>query len=237
MSNLREPTLPGRGDGRRPIRSYVLREGRLTPGQERAFQRLWPRYGVPFLGRPLDLGALFGNRRPVCLEIGFGNGEALARMASENPAHNYLGVEVHRPGVGRLLLRIEALGLANVRLLRHDAVELLRDGIADAALDSACLFFPDPWHKRRHHKRRIMNSAFAAELARVIQPGGVFHAATDWEDYARQMLRVLEAEPGFENCAGAGHFSPGPGQRPRAARNGCGEALGHGVWDLRFRRR
>jgi len=214
----------------------VLREGRLTEGQARAFERLWQRYGIDFTGGPLDLPALYGNEWPVWLEIGFGNGEALASLAARHPERNFLGIEVHRPGVGRLLLRLEAADLTNVRVLRLDAVEVLRDGLAPGALAGAYLFFPDPWHKTRHHKRRIVQPAFVALLARAMRPGGVFHAATDWEDYAQKMMRVLSACPDFENTVGPGCYAPRPDDRPLTHFEQRGHRLGHGVWDLVFRR-
>jgi tRNA (guanine-N7-)-methyltransferase len=215
----------------------VLRAGRLTAGQERAFTELWPRFGIDYTGAPLDLSVLFGNDQPVWLEIGFGNGEGLAALAARHPDRNYLGVEVHQPGVGHLLLQLDALGLGNVRVLRHDAVEVLGQALAPAALAGALLFFPDPWHKRRHHKRRILQASFVDLLARAIRPGGLFHAATDWEDYAQQMLAVLEASPAFENLAGPGAFSPRPKERPLTRFEQRGHRLGHGVRDLVFRRR
>jgi tRNA (guanine-N7-)-methyltransferase len=215
----------------------VLRAGRLTAGQERAFTELWPRFGIDYTGAPLDLSVLFGNDQPVWLEIGFGNGEGLAALAARHPDRNYLGVEVHQPGVGHLLLQLDALGLGNVRVLRHDAVEVLGHALAPAALAGALLFFPDPWHKRRHHKRRILQASFVDLLARAIRPGGLFHAATDWEDYAQQMLAVLEASPAFENLAGPGAFSPRPKERPLTRFEQRGHRLGHGVRDLVFRRR
>lgn len=215
----------------------MLREGRLTAGQERAFTELWPRFGADCTGAWLHLSALFGNDRPVWLEIGFGNGEGLAALAARHPDRNYLGVEVHRPGVGHLLLRLDALGLGNVRVLRHDAVEVLSHSLAPASLAGVLLLFPDPWHKRRHHKRRIVQPGFVDLLARVLRPGGLFHAATDWEDYARQMLATLEASPAFENVAGPGAFSPRPEERPLTRFEQRGHRLGHGVWDLCFRRR
>jgi tRNA (guanine-N7-)-methyltransferase len=229
--------MPPDAPPHRPIRSYVLREGRLTAGQERAFAALWPRFGVEYTGIPLDLPALFGNDRPVWLEIGFGNGDALATLAERHPDRNYLGIEVHRPGVGHLLLRLEAHALANVRLLRHDAVEVLRSALPPASLAGVYLFFPDPWHKRRHHKRRIVQPELVDLLARVIRPGGLFHAATDWEDYAQQMHAVIEASPAFENVAGPGRFAPRPDERPLTRFEQRGQSLGHGVWDLLFRRR
>jgi len=225
------------GAPHRPIRSFVLREGRLTEGQARAFERLWPRFGADCTGAPLDLPALFGNDRPVWLEIGFGNGDALATLAARHPERNFLGIEVHRPGVGRLLLRLEAAGLTNVRVLRHDAVEVLRDGLAPDALAGAYLFFPDPWHKTRHQKRRIVQPAFVALLARALRPGGVFHAATDWEDYAWHMLAVLGDSPDFANAAGPGQYAPRPADRPLTHFEQRGQRLGHGAWDLLFRRK
>ena len=224
--------------GHRPVRSFVLREGRLTRGQQRAFQQLWPRLGIDFQGQRLDLPALFGNPRPVHLEIGFGNGESLALMARDNPDINYLGIEVHRPGVGHLLLKAEQLGLQNLRIARHDAVELIHHGLADRSLAAVYLFFPDPWHKKRHHKRRILRPDFVDELARVIRPGGLFHAATDWEDYARQMMQVMSAAADrFHNTAGEGRYSPRPAFRPPTKFEQRGRRLGHGVWDLSFERR
>lgn len=226
-------------DPHRPIRSFVLRQGRLTTAQERAFFELWPKFGVDWTpGAPLDLRALFGNTHPVVLEIGFGNGESLARMAEADPGRNWLGVEVHGPGVGHLLLEIERLGLTNLRVIRHDAVELLSQGIAAGALDAVQLFFPDPWPKKRHHKRRILKPAFVALLARVIRPGGTFHTATDWEPYGEQMLEVLET-PGspFRNSAGPGRFAERPTSRPPTRFERRGQRLGHPVRDLVFVRR
>ncbi|MCW8902861.1 tRNA (guanosine(46)-N7)-methyltransferase TrmB, partial [Sedimenticola sp.] len=178
---------------------------------------------------------LFGNDRPVFLEIGFGNGESLASMAQAHPEHNYLGIEVHGPGVGHLLIRIETLGLENIRILRHDAIEVLKHCIPTNSLQGLFLFFPDPWHKKRHHKRRILNPDFVTELGRVIRPGGFFHAATDWEDYALQMMAVLSAaDTLFENSAGAGQYTPRPDYRPLTKFEQRGHRLGHGVWDLIF---
>lgn len=224
--------------GPRRIRSFVLREGRLTTGQQRAFKTLWPRWGLKYDPSPLDLGRLFGNRRPVFLEIGFGNGEILAEMASRHPGHNYLGIEVHRPGVGHLLIRLEENGCDNVRLIRHDAVEVVQSMLPSAALSGVYLLFPDPWHKKRHHKRRILQPGFVAELARVIHPGGFLHLATDWKDYAEHMLATLEANrESFRNQAGPGNYSPRPVDRSRTKFEQRGVRLGHDVWDLIFTRR
>ena len=224
---------------RRPIRSFVLRQGRLTPAQARAFAELWPRYGIDRPpGADLDLAALFGNDQPVWLEIGFGNGETLATLAARHPERNFLGVEVHGPGVGHLLLACERLGLTNLRLLRQDAVDLLDSGLPPASLAGVYLLFPDPWPKQRHHKRRILNPAFLVKLARVLRPGGTFHAATDWEPYAQQMLEVLTAAGDqFHNTAGPGQFAPRPADRPLTKFERRGQGLGHGVWDLIFTRR
>jgi tRNA (guanine-N7-)-methyltransferase len=232
---------------RRTIRSFVLREGRLTPGQQRAFDELWPRFGLGGnaddgldwqADQPLDLQAVFGNDHPVTLEIGFGNGDSLAEMAAASPERNFVGIEVHRPGVGHLLLKIEELGLTNLRVMRKDAVQVLKTALPEASLDRVQLFFPDPWHKKRHHKRRILQPAFVALLARVIRPGGHFHAATDWQDYAEHMLAVLsEAGELFENSAGPGNYTPRPAERPLTKFEQRGQRLGHGVWDLLFRRR
>lgn len=229
--------MENRDNHRRPIRSYVLRQGRLTSGQERAFETVWPRLGVEFHGRILNLPMLFENRHPVFLEIGFGSGDSLAQMAAVHPENNYLGIEVHRPGVGHLLLKADELGLTNLRVIRHDAVDVLQHGIATAALAGVFLFFPDPWHKKRHHKRRILQPLFVEQLTRAIRPGGLFHAATDWEHYAEQMMELLSATPAFENCAGPGAFLPRPDWRPLTRFEQRGQRLGHGVWDLVFRRR
>jgi len=220
----------------RAIRSFVLRQGRLTRGQQRAFEQYWPQLGIDYRAQPLDLQALFGNAHPVYLEIGFGNGESLAAMARDNPHNNYIGIEVHGPGVGHLLMKLEEYDCSNVRVCRHDAVEVLRDMIPDRALAGVFLFFPDPWHKKRHHKRRIVQAEFLDLLAKKIRPGGVFHAATDWEDYAKHMLATLNASPDFHNTSSGGEFVPRPDYRPLTKFEQRGLRLGHGVWDLIFER-
>jgi tRNA (guanine-N7-)-methyltransferase len=223
-----------------PPRSYVLRQGRFTDGQRRAWERLWPRFGVDWDDAAiLDPATLFGigNRRPTRLEIGFGNGEALAALAMAQPESNFLGVEVHGPGIGHLLLTLEQTGLSNVRLLRCDAARLLRQGLPAASLEAVYLFFPDPWPKTRHHKRRLVRPEFLADLARVLRPGGQVQMATDWQDYAGQMLSLLETTPELVNDAGPGQFAPRPATRPLTRFERRGRRLGHGVWDLCFRRR
>jgi tRNA (guanine-N7-)-methyltransferase len=223
---------------RRRVRSFVRREGRLTTGQARALEELWPRYGVdmPAKGQWLDFHALFGRTAPLTVEIGFGNGDSLASMAAAESARNFLGIEVHRPGVGHLLQRIEALGLTNLRVMCGDAVEILERHIHLASVDTIQIFFPDPWPKKRHHKRRLVQPVFVNLLGERLRPGGRLHLATDWEDYALQMLEVMEAAPGFENEAGAGQFSPRPSSRPLTKFEQRGGRLGHGVWDLLYRR-
>jgi tRNA (guanine-N7-)-methyltransferase len=225
--------------GRRPIRSFVLREGRLTAGQERAFRELWPRFGVDWQpGEALDAQALLATARPITLEIGFGDGDSLAAMAAAAPERDFIGLEVHRPGVGHLLLALEQQGLTNVRVLRADATALLEAGLPSASLDRVQLFFPDPWPKKRHHKRRIVQPGFVAAVARVLQPGGTFHLATDWTPYADWMLAMLDGAPElFENSAGPGQFSARPAQRPITKFERRGQRLGHQVHDLIYRRR
>lgn len=224
---------------RRPVRSFVLREGRLTTAQARAFDTLWPRYGLGWKPeQPLDFPVLFGNDHPVVLEIGFGNGEALLHMASRHPEWNYLGLEVHRPGIGHLLLALERAELQNVRVMREDATALLARGLAPASLAGVCLFFPDPWPKKRHHKRRIVQPAFVDDLARVLKSGGFFHAATDWAPYAEWMLEHLGAAANqFENLSPSGDFIPRPDDRPPTRFERRGERLGQPARDLLFRRR
>jgi len=220
---------------RRSICSYVLRQGRTTAAQARAHRELAPVYGIPFAAEPLDLDRAFWRAAPRVLEIGFGMGETTAAIAAAHPETDYLAIEVHTPGVGSLLNRIAALGLANVRVIQHDAVEVLERMIPSAALDGVHLFFPDPWPKKRHHKRRLVQAPFARLLAARLKPGGYVHAATDWEDYAHQILAVLAAEPALENAADG--FAPRPESRPQTKFERRGVGLGHRVWDVVFRRR
>ncbi|MCC6208496.1 MAG: tRNA (guanosine(46)-N7)-methyltransferase TrmB [Gammaproteobacteria bacterium] len=220
----------------RPIRSFVRREGRMTEAQRRAFDEFGPRYLLDFQEAPCDLDAVFGRTAPRTLEIGFGMGDSVLDMARRHPERDHLGVEVHRPGVGRLLRALADEDIRNVRILCADAVQVLTHMISDATLDAVFLFFPDPWHKTRHHKRRIVQPAFVELIARRLKPGGIFHLATDWEDYARHMLAVLEQSPSFTNSAGAGNYAPRPDERVLTKFERRGERLGHGVWDLVFSR-
>ncbi|MGA9028760.1 MAG: tRNA (guanosine(46)-N7)-methyltransferase TrmB [Steroidobacteraceae bacterium] len=217
------------------IRSYVLRAGRITAAQERALGQLWPSYGLDATAA-LDLDAVFARRAPRCLEIGFGAGEVIGALAERNPHIDYLGIEVHRSGVGRLLLHAERAGLANLRVICRDAVEVLRDALTDASLDEVLVFFPDPWHKKRHHKRRLIEPVFIAQLARKLRPDGVLRLATDWQDYAAQMLAVCNVEPLLESLSVDRTFVARPPFRPPTRFERRGERLGHGVWDLAYRR-
>lgn len=219
----------------RRIRSFVRREGRLTRGQERALQELWPVMGVEYRDEMLDLNALFGREAPVVLEIGFGMGKSLVEMAAAAPEKNFIGIEVHRPGVGACLSSAQDAGITNLRLFCHDAVEVLGQMIPDQSIDTLQLFFPDPWHKARHHKRRIVQPAFVQMLRPKLKIGGVFHMATDWENYAEHMLEVMNAAEGFVNTV-EGDYAPRPDSRPLTKFEQRGHRLGHGVWDLLFAR-
>jgi len=222
--------------GLRSIRSFVLRGGRLTDGQKRALEELWPCFGIEPGDTELDFPAIFGNRNPVIIDIGFGDGESTLQMAKASPRENLLAVEVHRPGVGHLLIGLEANLLTNVRIACADAVTLLQSRIPDNSLAGARLYFPDPWPKKRHHKRRIVQAGFIALLRRRIKPGGVVHLATDWAPYAEHMLEVLEASVGFRNCSASGGFSPRPAWRALTKYELRGQRMGHRVHDLIFRR-
>lgn len=220
---------------RRSIRTYVLRQGRLTAAQQRACDALLPQYGIPYRDACLDLDQVFGRRAPKILEIGFGMGETTADIAARHPENDYLGIEVHTPGVGSLLKRIADAGLTNVRIIRHDAVEVLQAMIAPASIDGIHIYFPDPWPKKRHHKRRLLQPPFVALLASRMKPGAYLHVATDWEDYAQAILEVLAAEPSLTNIAAG--FAPRPPWRPETKFEARGLKLGHRVWDVLFRRR
>jgi tRNA (guanine-N7-)-methyltransferase len=228
-------TEPGEPFTHRPIRSFVLRQGRFSPGQRDAYDTLLPRFGIEYSAAQLDLDRAFGRANAKVLEIGFGMGETTAAIAAAQPDRDFLALDVHAPGVGGLLKLLDAQGLTNVRILRHDAVEVVERMIAPAALAGVHVFFPDPWPKKRHHKRRLLQSAFVHELALRLAAGGYLHAATDWEDYALEMLATLRAESLLENSAE--DFAPRPEYRPLTKFERRGMALGHGVWDLIFRRR
>lgn len=223
-----------RPQAERKIRSYTLRQGRLTEGQRKALESLWPTFGLE-PSETFDAKAAFGRRAPLVVEIGFGNGEALAQAASLSPETNFLGIEVHRPGVGHLLMRLQERGIPNVRVYCADAVAILSEKLPDHSLAGINLFFPDPWPKLRHHKRRLVNHDFARLAASKLAPGGLFHAATDWEDYAKQMREVLESCEMLVQAEGEGGL--GSRARPRTKFEARGERLGHGVWDLVFARR
>lgn len=219
------------GRGRQPIRSFVLRAGRITPAQRRALDELLPRWGIPFEPRPLDLDAVFGRRARRVLEIGFGDGAQLLELAGGSPGTDFIGVEVHPPGVGRCLRGIEARGLTNVRLVMHDAIEVLASQVAPASLDEVLLYFPDPWPKKRHHKRRIVQPAFVALVADRLKPGGLLRLATDWEPYAEWMREVLDAETRLVDA------TVDAVDRSRTRFESRGLRLGHRVTDLTYRRR
>jgi tRNA (guanine-N7-)-methyltransferase len=220
---------------KRHIRSYVLRQGRVSPAQQRACETLLPHFGIEYAARRLDLAQAFGRSAPKILEIGFGMGDSTATIALAHPENDYLALEVHTPGVGNLLKLIDAQQIANVRIIRHDAVEVLRDMISDGALDGVHIFFPDPWHKARHNKRRLIQTPFIAQLVTKLKPGGYIHVATDWQDYAEQVLAVLSAEPLLENTSE--NYAPRPDYRPLTKFEQRGIRLGHGVWDLVFRKK
>ena len=219
----------------RHIRSFVLRQGRVSPAQQRACETLLPRFGIPYTAQPLDLNQAFGRDVPKILEIGFGMGDSTATIALAHPENDYLALEVHTPGVGNLLKLIDAQQIGNIRIIQHDAVEVLRDMLGDATLGGVHIFFPDPWHKARHNKRRLIQAPFIAQLVKKLKFGGYIHVATDWQDYAEQVLAVLSAEPLLENTAA--DYAPRPAYRPLTKFEQRGLRLGHGVWDLVFQRK
>jgi tRNA (guanine-N7-)-methyltransferase len=227
MSSVEQP---------RSIRSFVTRTGRITEAQQRALTELWPKYGVEYRAQPLDLDALFGRRAPRVVEIGFGNGENLAACATAHPERDYLGLEVHRPGVGRLMLAAENAQLTNLRIVCHDAVEVLERQIAPNTLDEVLILFPDPWHKKRHHKRRLIQTPFVSLVVSRLRAGGLLRLATDWEPYAQQMLEVLGANSSLTNLSAEKGFIERPAERIVTRFEKRGARLGHGVWDLAFQR-
>jgi tRNA (guanine-N7-)-methyltransferase len=228
-------TEPRAGTVRRPIRSFVLRQGRFSPAQQRARDSLLPRFGVPFTTVPPDFDAIFRRKAPRILEIGFGMGETTAAIAQTMPECDFVAVDVHAPGVGGLLKLIDERGISNIRIVPHDAVEVVAQMIPVASLAGIHVFFPDPWPKKRHHKRRLLQAPFVRALALRLAPGGYLHAATDWEDYAVAILAACEAEPLLQNSAKG--FALRPAHRPLTKFERRGLGLGHGVWDVIFRRR
>ncbi|MES2990487.1 MAG: tRNA (guanosine(46)-N7)-methyltransferase TrmB [Pseudomonadota bacterium] len=231
MTDANAPAPAERPD-RRSIRSFVVRAGRMGPGQTRALADLGPRFLLPYAAAPFDFAAGFGRRAPLVLEIGFGMGDATAAIAQALPGTDFVGVEVHTPGVGALLKQIGERGLTNLRLIQHDAVDVLQQMIAPGSLAGVHVFFPDPWHKKKHNKRRLIQAEFVALLASRLAPGGYLHCATDWQPYAEQMLAVLSAEPALRNTAEG--YAPKPDYRPLTKFENRGLKLGHGVWDLVF---
>ncbi len=220
----------------RTIRSFVMRAGRTTLGQERALEEVWPTFGLEVKNGKIDIAEVFGREADTVLEIGFGMGESLISMAQASPHLNFIGIEVHRPGVGRLLSRIDEEQLTNIRVYSEDAIEVLEHCISDSSLFTLQLFFPDPWHKKKHHKRRIVQPGFAQMIRAKLRVGGCFHMATDWQPYAEHMMEVMEVAEGYTNAAGAGEYSPQPEARPVTKFQRRGERLGHGVWDLIYER-
>lgn len=219
----------------RTVKSFVRRQGRMTVSQERGFEQFGPRYLLQIADGLPDLAALFGRHAPCILEIGIGNGDTLLHLAERDADHDHIGVEVHRPGVGRVMAEAGKRNLSNLRIYAEDAIEVLKKCIPDGSLSGVLVFFPDPWHKKKHNKRRIVQAEFAALIHRKLKPDGYLHMATDWEAYALQMMDVMSAAPGFVNQAGAGHYVPRPeGSRPLTKFEKRGERLGHGVWDLIF---
>lgn len=218
----------------RKIQSFVKRSGRLTEGQKHGLGALWSKYGVEITDQVIDLEALFPKKQPIFLEIGFGNGDSLLTMAKNETEHNFIGIEVYEAGVGRLINEANKQNLKNLKIIKGDAVEVLKHNIADNAFSGFQLYFPDPWHKKRHHKRRIVQSDFMTLLSKKLKNHAFVHMATDWKDYAEQMMQVLESHPNFKNTVGAHIYSPKPERRPNTKFEKRGERLGHGVWDLLF---
>ncbi len=220
----------------RKIRSFVRRQGRLTKGQQYALENYWPVFGIEFSEKPLDFCACFGNSAPVVVEVGFGMGASLVTMAQENPQLNFLGIEVHTPGIGACLAAAQLAGINNLRVICHDAVEVLASMIPDSSLHRVQLYFPDPWHKARHHKRRIVQPPFAGLVMRKLKLGGEFHMATDWQAYAEHMLTVMSHIDGYRNLSQTGDWVPKPDFRPMTKFERRGQRLGHNVWDILFAR-
>jgi tRNA (guanine-N7-)-methyltransferase len=234
---LNEKTSDQSAHAQRAVRSFVLRMGRMTQGQTRALTELWPIYGCEFTTAPLDLNSVFGRTAPRILEIGFGAGEALAAYASAHPEIDCFGIEVHRPGVGHLLRDLHTREIRNVRVICHDAVEVLRQQIPAASLAAVHIFFPDPWPKKRHHKRRLIQPSFVELVSRALEPDGLLRLATDWQEYAVHMREVIEGNPGFVSLGTHDGYIERPSDRPITRFERRGHRLGHGVWDLAYRKR
>ena len=236
MSEVTTAEFNEEGKYLRKIRSFVLREGRLTKGQAQAIEQQWPIMGLEHSITPLNLTEVFGREADTVLEIGFGMGASLVEMAKAAPELNFIGIEVHKPGVGACLSDAAEAGVTNLRVFHHDAMEILEQTIADGSLARLQLFFPDPWHKKRHHKRRIVQPEFAQLIRRKLAIGGVFHMATDWENYGEHMLEVMSQAEGYSNLSATGDFVERPEHRPLTKFEARGHRLGHGVWDLMFKR-
>lgn len=220
----------------RKVQSFVKREGRLTKGQAAALEKYWPTMGIDYQSEAISLTETFGNDAPVVLEIGFGMGQSLVEMASNEQDKNFIGIEVHTPGVGACLAAAAEAGLKNLRVMEHDAVEVLKNTIADNSVSRVQLYFPDPWHKKRHHKRRIVQPEFVQLLRQKLKTDGLFHMATDWENYAEHMLEVMETQEGYQNTSETNQYVPRPDFRPLTKFEQRGHRLGHGVWDLIYRK-
>lgn len=246
MSDIPEFTLDESGSGEaflikpefkpKSIRSFVIRAGRITLGQKNAFERYWPEIGLSLFNGLIDPASVFEREAPLVLEIGFGMGDSLLEMAKNEPEKNFIGIEVHPPGVGRLISATSQQGLRNLKVYMADAMDVIADCIPDASIDRLQLYFPDPWHKKKHHKRRIVQPAFLQALRPKLKVGGVVHMATDWQAYAEHMLEVLQAAPGFETDFTESGYAPRPDYRPITKFERRGERLGHGVWDLVFKK-
>lgn len=222
---------------RREIKSFVLRQGRLTAAQQNALENHWQEYGIDFSEQQLDFDTLFGNDNEVFVEIGFGNGESLLQQAINQPQYNFIGIEVHGPGVGHLIHEAQSRDVHNIKVIRHDAVEVLEQQIPDSSIKQLQLFFPDPWHKKRHHKRRIIKPLFIQLVQKKLKTGGIFHMATDWQHYAEQMLDEMDRAESFRNISGKGNYSKTQGARCETKFERRGIRLGHGVWDLIYKKK
>ena len=236
INNVISPEYNEEGRVMRRVRSFVRRQGRLTKRQEEALESEWAEMGIDFVNEPFDFAKLFNNSNPVTLEIGFGMGASLVTMAAQNPDKNFLGIEVHAPGVGACLASAKEENVTNLRVMCHDAIEVLDFMILNGSLEMVQLFFPDPWHKAKHNKRRIVQVPFAEKIRGKLIDGGVFHMATDWEPYAEHMLEVMTSVAGYENVSTTGDYVPRPESRPETKFEKRGQRLGHGVWDLMFKR-